>query len=127
MTAYLLITTLDVAGRQNNREHHAILRMKRDYSPVVVVYRSRRQRADQGGLFGVTETVHHEDGVIYVGVDPRLNPKDGAVRGLVHTTGQPSLARRAVGTLIDTAGIMRDWMTINALCHAAAQHLPGPV
>lgn len=124
MTDLLLITTLDVAGRQNNREHHAIAGLRDGYDRITVVY---RQRGPQGrGLRGMLSSTVSEttrDGVHFVGVDPFLNPADGAVRRRLHTTGRPSLLRRALGHAIDTAGIARDILSIRALERAARDRI----
>jgi len=124
MTDLLLITTLDVAGRQNNREHHAIAELRGGYDRVIVVY---RRRGPQGrGLAGLMRSTTDEttrDGVHYVGVDPFLNPADGAVRRQMHTTGRPSFFKRMLGRAIDTAGILRDILTIRALDRAARDQI----
>lgn len=129
----LLITTLDVDGRQNNREHHVIAGLRDAFARVTVVYRARG-RAGQGlgtMLRGQTRRFTR-DGVAYVAVDPPLNPPEGAMRNLTAVNrgansamgrGAPSLRRRAIGPVvrhaIDSAAIARDLATIRALARAA--------
>jgi len=124
MTDLLLITTLDVEGRQNNREHHAIAELSGGYDHVIVVYRQRGPQ-DRGLKELLRSTVNEttRDGVHYVGVDPFLNPADGAVRRQMHTTGRPSLLRRMLGRAIDTAGVLRDIFSIWALGRAARDRI----
>lgn len=127
MTDLLLITTLDVAGRQNNREHHAIAGLRAGYDHVTVVFR-RRGPVGRGlaGLLTSAVDIETRDGVTFVGVDPRLNPADGAVRRQLHTIGRPPPFRRLLGRGIDALGILRDRMTIGALTGAARARLRTP-
>lgn len=121
MTHLLLITTLDVEGRRNNREHHVIRHFKKHYDQVTVVYRKRGQ-ADQGllSLLHTTIARHSLDGVQYVSVNPPLNPPEGAVRNMTHAgSGRAGLLRRPLAAIIDRIGILRDYLTIRALTRAA--------
>lgn len=127
MTDLLLITTLDVAGRQNNREHHAIAGLRAGYDRVTVVFRRRGPAGRRvAGLLSSAVDIETRDGVTFVGVDPRLNPADGAVRRQLHTTGRPSPFRGLLGRGIDALGILRDRMTISALTGAARAQLRTP-
>lgn len=126
MPDLMLITTLDVVGRNNNREHHAIKGLRAGFDRVTVVYRKRGTpgRHTHALISRQVET-HMLDGVKYVGVDPILNPVDGAVRRHLNNVGKTSLLRSALGTAIDRGGILRDRFTISGLAQAAREHLHG--
>lgn len=127
MSRLLLITTLDVRARSNNREHHVIARLGPRFEGVTVVYR-RRGRTGAGvraWLAGRTERIDECD-VRYVGVDPPLNPPEGTARHLAMRTGRrwPGLVR-AAGAAFDTVAILRDALTIRALHDAATEAVSG--
>jgi len=126
MTDLLVITTLDVIGRQNNREHHVIKYYKPAFDKVTVVYRTRRG-ADSvsSDFFSSQTTVFEKDGTTYFSVDPPLNPSDGAVRKFVNSAGKPSLARRSIAYLLDTIAIMRDALSVRALTKSARKNASG--
>jgi glycosyltransferase involved in cell wall biosynthesis len=115
MAVLLIITTLDVAGRRNNREHHVITQMAPHFEGVVVVF---RRRGIRGHLlrYGVETTVRGR--VTYVAVNPMLNAPEGTVRGL-SAGGTTRILGRILGRVLDVAGIARDWLTIRALARAA--------
>jgi glycosyltransferase involved in cell wall biosynthesis len=124
---FMIITTLDVLGRSNNREHHVITAARARYTRVVVVYR-RRGGKDRGIRHMLRSGTDRQsrDGVLYVGVDPLLNPRDGAVRAWTEPSGGAgTLLRRGVGTALDSAAILRDLATIHALSAAADSEI-GP-
>ena len=122
MTHLLLITTLDVEGRRNNREHHVIRYFKTRYDHITVVYRKRGQ-ANQGILTLMSPTVdrHSSEGVNYVAVNPPLNPPEGAVRNM--TRARSSRFNLPLAAIIDRIGILRDYLTIRALAGAATTAL----
>lgn len=122
MTHLLLVTTLDVEGRRNNREHHAIATFSQRFGRVTVVFR-RRGRSGVGGLLRSTIDVTIRDGVTFVGVDPPLNPPEGTVRHLSREGARPGRMRRWLGTALDSVAIGRDALTIQALADAARPHL----
>lgn len=120
MADLLLITTLDVLGRRNNREHHVIAHFKARFDRVTVVYRQRgKPEKTTGDLLRARIEKSVQGGVTYIGVDPMLNPPEGAARNFTAASSPTGTARKAVGLLIDTAGILRDWLTIRALAGAA--------
>lgn len=126
MTDLLLITTLDVIGRQNNREHHVIMHYKAVFDTVTVVYRMRRPASGTWRNFFVSSTnTLKRDSVTYCGVDPSLNPPDGTVRGFSGPAGKPSIARRSIAYLLDTIAIARDAMSILGLYSAARKRVTG--
>ncbi|EEW24160.1 glycosyltransferase [Rhodobacter ferrooxidans] len=126
MKTLLILTTLDVPGRRNNREHAALRELAPRFDRTIVVF---RQRAAAGkpalALLQGRITRRDDAAVTFVAVDPPLNPPEGAVRGA--TTQRPSanLLTRLAGQGLDTLAILRDRLTIAALSHAAAQALAG--
>ena len=129
MSHLLLITTLDVEGRRNNREHHVIRHFKSRYDHVTVVYRKRGQ-VGQGllALLRTTTECHSSEGINYVAVSPPLNPPEGVVRNMTGAgSGRFGLLRRPLAAIIDRIGILRDYLTIRALARAATTGLKtGP-
>lgn len=124
MNVLLLITTLDVAGRRNNREHQVIRGLGPGYDRVVVVFRRRTAtRRARFHLLGSDVQRWRDGTVTYVAVDPPLNPPEGAVRG--KTTARPGAGpmRRALGLVLDSAAILRDRATITALAAASAHEI----
>lgn len=117
----MLLTTLDVAGRRNNREHHVIEAFRPRFDRVTVVFRRRGQGGAGNLLRGETE-VSDLDGVTYVAVDPPLNPREGTVRELTRDGVPGGGARRALGLALDTLAIGRDAATVRALAQAARRH-----
>lgn len=124
MSVFLLITTLDVAGRRNNREHHAIRLLGRHHDRVIVVFRERAP-VDRplSALLQGSVTLRAEGPVTYLAVSPPVNLPEGAVRG--QTTSAPGAGslRNVVGRMLDTAAIARDAVTIGALTKAAERAL----
>lgn len=123
MTHLVILTTLDVEGRRNNREHHAIAAYRRRFDRVTVVFR-RRGQGGVGRFLGSDVAVSVRDGVTYVAVDPPLSPREGTVRALAGEGGTPGALRRWLGTALDTAAVARDAATIRALNRAASTQLP---
>jgi glycosyltransferase involved in cell wall biosynthesis len=122
----LLITTLDVAGRQNNREHHLIAHYMPRCSDFRVIYRSRRAAdAPLSSLLAAEARMAPIQGVRHVAVTPRLSPPDGLVRETAAGIRGRSALRRAAGTVMDGLGVLRDRFTISALRQAARQEC-GP-
>lgn len=120
MTQLLIITTLDVLGRRNNREHHVIANLAPRFDRVAVVFR-RRGRPGKGlrDLLREDIEVIRHGAITYYAVDPKLNPPEGAVRDYVQRRdGWP---RQAMANALDSAGILRDGLTIRALTRAARQ------
>ncbi|HET9067421.1 MAG TPA: glycosyltransferase family 4 protein [Amaricoccus sp.] len=117
-----IITTLDVGGRTNNREHHLIRHLGERYDRVIVVYRRRgRPDAFLREALGSGRTIERVGKITYVAVSPRLNLPEGAVRG--RTTAAPSAGplRRSIGAALDAFGVLRDVATISALTAAARE------
>lgn len=126
MRVLLLISTLDVAGRRNNREHVALRELGPRYDRVIVVFRCRAAVGKPRAQLLRGTVRRWQDGrVSWVSVDPALNAPEGAVRGA--TTARPGagLLRRTLGRALDAAAILRDRLTIRALTAAAAQALRG--
>lgn len=126
MKALLLISTLDVAGRRNNREHAALRELGPRYDRVIVVFRCRAPAGKPRIRLLRSGVRRWQDGpVVWVSVDPALNAPEGAVRGA--TTARPGAGklRRALGRALDAAAILRDRLTIGALTAAAARELRG--
>lgn len=124
MTVLLLITTLDVAGRRNNREHQVIRGLGPAFDRVIVVFRRRAAAGKPRRDLLHGKVARWQDGAVtYVAVDPPLNPPEGTVRG--QTTARPgaSSLRRALGLALDSVAILRDRTTIAALTAAAAQEM----
>lgn len=127
MAQLLIITTLDVLGRRNNREHHVIAHLGPKFDNVAVVFR-RRGRPGKGlrDLLKDEVEVIRQGPITYYAVDPKLNPQEGAVREFVRR--RDGWLRQSLATALDTAGILRDWLTIRALTRAAkdaaAQDMP---
>lgn len=119
MADYLAITTLDVAARQNNREHNVLAHFRDHFDSVTVVYRARFG-IPTGFAAMLRDEVHveHRDHIRYVAVNPRLNPGEGVVQK--GALAKASAAKQAMSQLIDTAGILRDTLTIRTLARAAA-------
>lgn len=122
MAALLIITTLDVLGRRNNREHHVIAQMAPFFDRVIVVFRKRgatgKRKLD---LFRSYRETVVRDGVTYVSLDPPLNPPEGTLRNIA--AGAP----KRLGRLLDVMGILRDWLTIRALLQATRDVVPRDV
>jgi glycosyltransferase involved in cell wall biosynthesis len=118
MAQLLIITTLDVLGRRNNREHHAIANLSPKFDRVAVVFR-RRGRPGKGlrDLLKDDVEVIRKGAITYYAVDPKLNPPEGAVREFVLSRG--GWLRKVLANTLDSAGILRDWLTIRALTHVA--------
>ncbi|MFC2968279.1 glycosyltransferase family 4 protein [Acidimangrovimonas pyrenivorans] len=127
MKHLLVLTTLDVRGRRNNREHHVIRELSRRFDRVTVVYRQRGAAGRRlGALIGSGRTQGSEDGVRYIGVDPPLNPPEGTVRALTRQEGRAGGMRRGLGLVLDTIAIARDEVSLRSLGHAARKALrPG--
>ncbi len=126
MRVLLLISTLDVAGRRNNREHAALRELGPRYDRVIVVFRCRAAAGKTKARVLRTGVRRWQDGAVgWVSVDPALNLPEGAVRGA--TTARPGAGalRRALGRALDVVAILRDRLTIRALTDAAAQELRG--
>lgn len=124
MAVLLIITTVDVLGRRNNREHHVIAHMAPHFDRVIVVFRRRsaagkRMRELLRSCFETT--VQNE--VTYVAVDPMLNAPEGTTRDFVARSAGG--LRSVLGQLLDLAGILRDWLTIRALANAARRVVPA--
>jgi len=126
MRVLLLITTLDVAGRRNNREHAVLRELSPRYDRTIVVYR-RRAAPGKGRmqiLRGHAET-RDIGPVHWVAVDPPLNPPEGALRGATTALPGAGVLRRALGRALDAAAILRDRLTIRALAGAATAAVAG--
>ena len=127
MAQLLIITTLDVLGRRNNREHHVIANLAPRFDRVAVVFR-RRGRPGKKLRDLLTDEVEviRKGAITYYAVDPKLNPPEGAVREFVH--GRDGWLRKALANTLDSVGILRDWLTIRALTRvakdAAARGMP---
>lgn len=126
MQIFCLITTLDVLGRDNNREHHIIAYMKARFDRVIVVFRKRAD-PDSGLLDQLTgqSRITQDDNVTYVAVDPPLNPPEGRIRNATTHAARPSVLKQRLGQAIDMAAIARDKVTISALTRAAETALAG--
>ncbi|MCT4558963.1 MAG: glycosyltransferase [Pelagimonas sp.] len=126
MRSFCLITTLDVRGRTNNREHHVIRYMARHFDEVIVVY---RKRADPGTPLSAQLTCQisetREGRIRYVAVDPPLNPPEGTLRNATTQAPRASALRKAAGRALDAVAILRDRATIQALMRAARDSLAG--
>ena len=122
MTHLLLVTTLDVEGRRNNREHHAIKAFAHQFDKVTVVFR-RRGRRGIGRFLRSQVDVTIRDSITFVGVDPPLNPPEGTVRHLAREHAPGRRLRRWLGAALDAMAIERDVLTIRALTSAARPHL----
>jgi glycosyltransferase involved in cell wall biosynthesis len=118
----VILSTLDVQGRRNNREHHAIKAFRDRFDRLTVVFR-RRGRGGAGSLLRSQVEIDRRDGVAYVGIDPPLNPPEGTVRNLTREGAHGGSARRWLGVGLDTLAIGRDALTIRALASAARPHL----
>ncbi|MEX0284549.1 MAG: glycosyltransferase [Paracoccaceae bacterium] len=116
----LLITTLDVAGRQNNREHHLIEHYAPKAEAFHLIYRRRRPPdAGLGAMLTASRDSVTYQGLPAVAVTPRLSPPDGLVRDTAAGVRGASAAKRALGTVMDGVGSLRDRLTIQALRTAA--------
>ena len=118
MAQLLIITTLDVLGRRNNREHHVIANLAPKFDRVAVVFR-RRGRTGKTLRDLLTEEVEviPKGAITYHAVDPKLNPAEGAVREFAQR--REGWAGQALAAALDSAGILRDWLTVRALTRAA--------
>ncbi|MFX0540918.1 glycosyltransferase [Roseovarius sp. S4756] len=125
MTDLLILTTLDVEGRRNNREHHAIAHLKSRFDRITVVFRQRGKMDKPAGRYLVSgQSYRVQDGVRYVAVDPALNPPEGRVRGITGSDRPGGFGlRRCLAQAIDLLGILRDRLTIRALAAAAADEV----
>ncbi|UWR32287.1 glycosyltransferase [Sulfitobacter sp. W027] len=114
---FLMLTTLDVLGRRNNREHHVIAAARQRFDQVTVVFRKRGAADRRFGAMMTTDRMAEIKGnVTYIGINPLLNPPDGAVRARTQSEDKNGgHLRRAVGHAMDSAAILRDKMTIRAL------------
>lgn len=127
MSDLLILTTLDVLGRANNREHHAIRGLRPGFERMVVVYRRRgRPGRGPGALLRADLTTEVREGITYVGVDPVLNPVDRSFAPRRIEYGKPTPAKAVLRRAVDAAGILRDGATIRALATAALPHLQNP-
>lgn len=116
-----LITTLDVAGRNNNREHNVIRHMAPHFDRVTVVFRKRGTPGKGAlGLLQSSTNDWTEGNVRYVAVDPVLNPPEGAIRGATTHAPRASALRRATGRALDLLAIQKDHASVRALTRAAA-------
>lgn len=126
MKTLLLLTTLDVAGRRNNREHAALRELAPQFDRTIVVFR-RRASADKPRLaiLRCGSESWQDGGVLYVAVDPALNLPEGKLRDA--TTARPSASRmrRLIGQMLDAGAILRDRLTISGLAAAARNALAG--
>lgn len=118
MAQLLIITTLDVLGRRNNREHHVIANLAPKFDRVAVVFRRRgRSGKTLRDLMKDDVEVIRKGAITYYAVDPKLNPAEGAVREF--SQRRDGWVGQALATALDSAGILRDWLTIRALTRAA--------
>ncbi|MGM0583112.1 MAG: hypothetical protein ACQEUZ_00435 [Pseudomonadota bacterium] len=129
MKRLLLITTLDVGGRRNNREHHLIARLGAFYDETWVVHRRPgRPEAPLRDLLRPSVEVVREGAVTRIAVNPGFNPPEGALRARsgVEADGvaRRGAVRAAAGRLADMAAIGKDLRTISALAAAARRHVP---
>lgn len=115
MSDLLILTTLDVEGRRNNREHHAIAELGRRFGEVWVVYR-RRGRPGNALRDTLLPSLRrrNEGRVHYLAVSPGLNPPEGAVRE--HLGEEAGAAR-----LADVGAIGKDLATVLALAVVASR------
>lgn len=121
----LIITTLDVAGRANNREHHLVGTLGAGYDRVVVVYRRRGRRTHPWrDLLAPGRTVRQDGRVTWVAVNPMLNAPEGAAQERLAADPAAGPVRRAVGVAVDALAILRDMASVVALTLAAARAAP---
>jgi glycosyltransferase involved in cell wall biosynthesis len=118
---YMILSTLDVGGRVNNREHHLVAYMSQRVQHVWVVYRRdhdggslRRRLAD---IFVPRAQVKQQANVTYIAVNPIFN----AGQNMRKVGGSPSAHgwRRWAGVLLGEIGILKDLSTIAFLAFFA--------
>src|SRR5262245_7821196 len=134
MHHWLMITTVDVLVRPNNRERQLLRHLSARFEQKTVVFRRRctygsvRQRLRDALIPSVEIT--ERGGVRYVAVNPLLNHYEGMVREAVAGgKSNPSRMRRALSVAIGVGagpvGIVKDMSTIVSLTLAAARYHPG--
>jgi glycosyltransferase involved in cell wall biosynthesis len=119
MRHYLILTTVDVLARPNNREHHMLLHLAPRFEHTWVVY---RRRCAKGGLRQVIfdalvprASKVERDYVTFVAVNPLLNHFEGLASeaaGYQDFDGSAAALRRWLFNAISGLGIFKDISTI---------------
>jgi len=134
MRRYLILTTVDVLARGNNREHQMIAHLAPRFDETWIVY---RRRCPHGGFRQVirdalvpSARVIERDGVTFVEVNPLLNHFEGMAG---ETTGYDELDQRAgprrwlrklLFMTVSGFGIFKDVSTILFLAFFAWRRCP---
>lgn len=136
MRRYLILTTVDVLARANNREHQMIAHLAPRFEKTVVAY---RRRCPKGSLWQVlvdafvprARVIEH-NGVTLIEVNPFFNHFEGMAgeaTGYQDFAGAPaprrSLARRWLHGAISGLGIFKDVSTILCLAYFTWRKCPG--
>ncbi len=121
MQHFCLITTLDVAGRNNNREHNVIRAMAQRFDRVSVVFRRRaKPGAGLRAMLTSQRDTWREGNITYIAVDPPLNPPEGMVKGATTHAPRASALRKSAGRALDLVAMQKDHASVRALTAAAA-------
>jgi glycosyltransferase involved in cell wall biosynthesis len=130
----MILSTVDVRAKPNNREHHLMRHMAAQGIEVWVVY---RRDCRQAGLAEALRDalvpwarVLRENGITFVEVNPPLNHAHGLVDALtadVSADREHGLLRRCLGRLVAELGIVKDIATILALAFFVWRHGPARV
>ncbi|HVZ02935.1 MAG TPA: glycosyltransferase family 4 protein [Dongiaceae bacterium] len=130
MRRYLVLTTVDVLARANNREHQILAHLAPRFEKTVVVYRRRCPKGSwrqvlADALIPRARRIER-DGVTYVEVNPLLNHFEGMAgeaAGYQDFAGAPaarrSLLRQWLFVAISGLGIFKDVSTILCLAFFA--------
>ena len=135
MRHWLIITTVDVLSRPNNREHNMLACLAERFESVHVVFRRQPVRRGLGGaardalLPSISRT--RRGNITFVAVNPLGNNYEGLLReatGLARGTAGPVAVPGTMSSLLHRAlaplGMVKDVSTILALAAAAAYVAP---
>ena len=136
MRRYLILTTVDVLARANNREHQLIAHLAPRFEKIVVVYRRRCPKGSwrqtlADALIPRARAIER-DGVTFIEVNPLFNNAEGLAgeaSGHQDFADGPathrSFARQWLFGAISGLGVFKDVSTILCLAFFAWKICPG--
>ena len=133
MRRWLMMTTVDMDVRPNNREHNLLRHLAHHFDQVDVVFRRSFPPGSRvNGLrtaLSYHSTVTRSGNISYVGVSPLFSHREGLLRDAIDISGESSgqsarlTMRRLAFNIIEPAAIAKDLSTILCLAAAARQQL----
>jgi glycosyltransferase involved in cell wall biosynthesis len=130
MRRWLIITTVDVLARPNNREHQLVAHLADRFESVDVVFRRTCRRGDWASRFKDALiprwSIERRGKIRYIAVNPLLNHYHGMVRdatGVSRANAKP--VDRLAYKLAEPLGIAKDISTVSSLAAACLFCVPA--